>query len=271
MRRFIFLVLAAVATIGVAQAYIVNIEAPKEITVGVPLKVLGTTTFPAGYGLDVVLSRSQYTSSEIARRTVAVDTEGKFSVVFDTLGLDGGQYKVEARIPQADASKLGSSSNTILLVDIVDRSKELHVTSPLRQDAGSALLVEGYINKIGNNGVELTVLGPQGKIFGEFIATKAKPGYEDGDGTFSKRIPVFEAGNYLTEFRDSKGYIGSTTFVVSGPPATALPTTTLPSPTTDLQTAPQPTKSPAPAGAVIGALGLIGACAVLAGRKDGKR
>ena len=183
-------------------------------------------------------------------------------MVFDTTGLQGGQYKVEARLSGEEASKLGSSSNTILLVNIIDRQKELHVTSPLTQSTAVALLIEGTIDKIGNRGVELTILGPPGTVFGpQFIATKSKPGPEDvqKEGSFSQRVIAPEPGNYFASFRDANGYIGSVTFVVTGPIAatqseTSFPTTTLPA------TTPEPTRSPAPLLSFAGALVL--SCAV---------
>ena len=73
MRRYLLLLLLVViACIGGPQAYLLNLEAQKEIMVGAPLTVSGTSTFPAGFGFEVVLSHSQFTSQEMARRSTAI-------------------------------------------------------------------------------------------------------------------------------------------------------------------------------------------------------
>ncbi|MDD1719223.1 MAG: hypothetical protein LUQ25_04120 [Methanoregulaceae archaeon] len=266
MRRYALLfLLIAIACIGSAQAYLLNIETPKEIQVGAPLIVTGTSTFPAGFGFDIVLSFSQYTAQETARRSTAVGPDGTFSVVFDTAGLQGGQYKVEARISGEDESKLGSSSVTITQVTILDRQKELHITSSLTQELSGALFIEGTIDKIESNGVELSVLGPAGKAYGpQYIQTKTKVGSKDG--SFSQMVNVNEAGNYYATFRDSKGYIGSATFVVTGPAATT--TVATPPPTTIPASTSATTQSPAPIGALLFSLMAAGAVAAYsAGKK----
>jgi hypothetical protein len=245
MRRYVLVFLLALACVSAAQAYILNIDVPSQVQAGAPLIVTGSSTFPAGTGFDVVLSRSQYTSDEVARRSTAIGSDGLFTATFDTIGLDGGQYKVEARLNGIDASKLGTSSSTVKIVQIIDRSKELTITSPLLQSMPDALLIAGSLDKAGNGGVQIQVSGPSGNVFGpQYIATQATMG--QNLGRFSKQVSVTEPGNYFVTLYDSRGYIARVTFQVTGTAATPVVTIPETPVITETQTPAQPASPVAP-------------------------
>jgi hypothetical protein len=215
-----------VLCISSSQAYVLNIYAPDTLQAGAPLIVTGDTTFPAGTQFDMIFSRSQFTQSEISRRLVVIDDTQIFTVPFETKGLDGGQYKVEAVLsPDLDA-KLSSGSVTIRVVQLIDRSGEVHITSPLNQTLGDALVINAYIPGAGVTAIELSVVGPSGPVFGpRYITTTTQQG--STDGFISRSIAVTEPGNYYVQFSDSAGYIGTYKFTVSeAATPTTLPTTT---------------------------------------------
>lgn len=264
----ITILLVLFCLVGVASAYVLTIECPEKLPLGAPLPVTGTTTFPAGTTFDLTFSSSGQTSNLIDKIPVTVDESKTFSVIFETTGQKGGMYKVEA-IPRGDyMSKLSSDSMTIRVVELIDRSDMLHITSPTNQVIPDALLVEGYISKAGNSGVKLEVIGPIGKVFGPaYIATASRSGGQDG--YFSQNIPVNEPGNYYARFADTTGYIGEKTFGVKAM-VTPIPIVTTegtvlltPTPTpvkpaqtkTPVTTA---TKSGAPIAGLIAGLGIAG-------------
>ena len=125
---------------------------------------------------------------------------------------------------------------------LIDRSGEITITSPMTQNMDEALRIEGYIAKIGNDGVEIAVRGPDGVIFGpQWIGTKIN--MQSGAGVFTQHVAVTVPGDYDVTFSDSKGYIGVKTFTVSAP-VTTTPTT-IPA-TTPVTTTRPPTTVPTP-------------------------
>ncbi len=276
--------LSMVLIVGSASAYELIITCPDSLPVGAPLSVTGTTSYPAGTTFDMVFSSTGQTGQQIASVPVTVSGDKNengdrtINVIFDTTGLSGGQYKVEAR-PRGDAAgSLSSSSQTLRIVQLIDRSGEIHITSPLNQRIPNALLIEGYIDNVANSGVQINVVGPQGGVFGPaFIGTQTRGG--GNAGYFSKNIAVDQEGNYYVTFTDSQEeYIGQKMFTVNGP----LPTIT--SPVTPEQTtvttatetpyptftpvvttvAPTPTKSPEPVFGILA--GLCGAGFLVSGK-----
>jgi hypothetical protein len=270
----IIVLLAMVSIVGVASAYVLTIDCPAKLPVGAPLPVTGTTSFPVGTTFDLIFSSSGQVSNMISSIPVTVGDDKGFNTVFETTGLKGGMYKVEA-VPRGDyQSKLSSDSMTIRVVELVDRSDMLHITSPVNQVIPNALLIEGYISKAGSSGVKLDVIGPLGKVFGPaYIATTTRGGNEDG--YFSQNIPVNEPGNYNARFSDSTGYIGEKTFGVKAPVTQVpvvtseetllfTPTPTTPRPVQTKTPVTTPTKSGVPVILIIAGLGIAG---ILAFRK----
>ncbi len=270
----LIVLLAMVCLVGVASAYVLSIECPAKIPVGAPLPVTGTTNLPVGTTFDLSFSSSGQTSNQISSIPVTVGDDKGFTTVFETTGLKGGMYKVEAIARGDYQDKLSSDSVTIKVVELVDRSDMLHITSPVNQVVPNALLVEGYISKAGSGGVKLDVIGPLGKVFGPaYIATATRGGNDDG--YFSQYIPVSEAGNYNARFSDSTGYIGETLYGVKVA-ETPVPVVTTegtilftPTPTTPtpVQTNPPQTTATKSGAPVIGIVAGLGVAGFLVSRK----
>ena len=249
----VFILICLLIT-GTASAYGLYINCSEKIQVGQPLKVSVDSDFPAGTSFDLVLYESRYTATEINRQTVTVQEDKQTQYkLFDTTGLRGGDYKVEIQFHGADSPRLRSDSMIVKLVNLGDRSSEITITSPFTQNVDEALRIEGSIRKAGNNGVEIEVRGPSGPIFGpQWIETKND--LKSGDGQFVKTIPVGTRGDYIVNFKDVDGFIGTITFHVTiTPPPTGAATASTPPPTkvttrppvsTVVTPIPTPTQSP---------------------------
>lgn len=238
-----------------AQAYVLTISAPETLQAGAPLVVTGSTTFPIGTQFNMVFSFSQITTSEVSRRIVVIGETKSFTVPFETTGLPGGQYKVEAVLTPDMDSKLSSGSVTSRVVQLIDRSAEVRITSPLNQTLGDALFIEAYLPDAGEKAIEIGVTGPNGPVFGpRYISTTTQPGKTDG--YIVKRVAVTDTGNYYVQFSDAKGYIGTYKFTVSEavPVTTATPVVTTEIPVT----IPGVGRIPLPLYAVLGALCVAG-------------
>jgi hypothetical protein len=217
MKKIVLLVMGLLFLSGSASAYLVNIEAPDTLSVGKPLIVTGTTTFGIGTPIDVVLYYQLTTTTEIQRKIVYVQSDYTFRTVFDTTGLKTGMYKVE--VP---TSGMGNSVN-MRVVNIVDRSDEIRLTSASIQNFNERISVAGSIKGDENSGIQIEVIGPDNNvIFG--------PTYVNTDylGNFATDIPVTIVGDYEVSFTDAKGYIGNRIITVTGLQplvSTPIPTT----------------------------------------------
>jgi len=72
------------ALTSLVSAYELTIYAPETVQKGEPLVVNGTSNIPAGISVEIILSRSEYTTEEIARKIVTIQSNKEFSVIFDT-------------------------------------------------------------------------------------------------------------------------------------------------------------------------------------------
>ncbi len=218
LRPIIVLLIASVCLTGFVSAYEISISAPSRLQVGLPLVVNGTSTLPAGISVDIVLYRSDYTTEEIARQTVTIQGDKEFNVVFDTKGLQKGQYKVE--VPEIGSYSYLGGSTTLRVVELIDRTDEITITSDLTQVFDGSLEVQGSIKDLINSGVQIEVVSLDNKvIFGpEYVTTNM-------EGKFNQKVAITEPGQYEVSFTDSKGYIGTKTFTVKEKPATLIPTT----------------------------------------------
>ena len=264
MRRILFFLLSTVLFCGAVQGYVIFIDAPDELRAGAPLLVTGNTTFPTGAQFDIIRYRTQFTTpEEIARRMIAVDESKEFDATFPTTGLQAGKYKVEVRFLQDPGSKLGSDSVTLQLVNIIDRSGEIVLTTPREQVLPEALLIEGYIPNLGVATITLKISGPGGfSLPDQYVRTTTKPGKIDG--WFSYRVPVTEPGNYYVEIYDRGGFMATIRYAVEAPAPVTTPAGTdssseEPSPTS-------PTTTPFPLAAL--AAGIAGVAIICAGRQE---
>jgi hypothetical protein len=206
-KRIILALLSLALFFGAVQAYVITIDAPAELQSGAPLEVTGTTTFPAGTQFDIIFYRTQFTTPELVdRRMIVVDGTKAFDASFPTTNLPAGQYKVEIQFLKDPGSSLGSSSVTLRLVNLIDRSGEVILTVPKDQNLDNALLIEGYIPDIGVGTITLKIDGPKGySLPDQNIRTTTTLGSKDG--YFSKKVDVTEPGNYYVNVYDSKGFI----------------------------------------------------------------
>jgi len=274
MKKVSWLLVLFMVLIGPVSAYKLYIYSPDQVNVGQTIKVTGNSTFPAGTSFDLVFYQAGYTATPIDRKTVVLqDYNNKtFAVAFPTKGLKGGQYKVEVQFDSGRQDQISSDSVTLRIIQVLDRSGEITMTSPLSQTLAEALRIEGSISKLGDAGVQLEVRGPNGPVFGPtWIETKED--MKSGDGVFTKKIPVRTAGDYEIQFTDARGFIGSQMITVPQPVTTA--TTTRP-PTTRTTTRPpvttsppttEPTKSPLSPIIPLLSLSIICGAAVLLHRK----
>ena len=245
MKRIIILALCLTCIVGTASAYQMYLNCPESLQVGIPLKCSVDTNFPAGTAFDVVFYLSQYTTTPISRTAVTVQEHAPdmpaptMYQLFETKGLSGDQYKVEVQFYGTEDSKLSSDSMTWQIIELQDRSEEITITSPISQPFDEALRIEGSITDLGNDGVQIEVRGPDGRIFGpQYIGTKEDLG--SGDGVFSQKVTVTRPGEYDVYFSDPDGFIGIITFRVQAP-VTAAPTLV---PTTVVITTKSPTTMP---------------------------
>ncbi len=257
--------------IAPVAAYSLYLDAPAEVYAGQTVKVTGNSSFPAGTSFDLVFYEAKYTSTQIERKTITLqDYNNKtFVASFSTKGLAGGQYKVEVQFDSRNEEKLSSDSQTLKLVQVLDRSGEITLSAPLVQALDEALRVEGSIAKLGDSGVQVEVRGPQGPVFGPtWIETKKD--LKTGDGAFARKIPVSIAGDYDVHFTDAKGYIGVETITVSQP--VTVPTTSVTTPVTARTTrvpttTATPTQSPPSSVIVLVSLGITAGVVLAIDRK----
>jgi hypothetical protein len=206
MKKIVLFVLGLVFLSGFASAYQVNIDAPDSLSIGKPLIVTGTTTLGIGTPIDVVLYYPLTTTTEIERKIVYVQSDKSFKTFFDTTHLKKGTYKVE--VP---ATGLGSSSESMRLIQLVDRSDEIYLSSLSRQGFNGKIYIAGSIKGGENSGVQIEVIGPADTVvFG--------PSYVNTNnaGLFAADISITEPGVYEVSFTDSKGFIGTRTITVTG-------------------------------------------------------
>ena len=275
MKKILFIALFLMSIIGSASAYQIYLSCPETVQVGLPLKCSIDSNFPAGTTFDVVVYQSGYTATPLRRQTVTIqENHATQYQLIDTKGLPGGQYKVEIQFIGPDEGRLSTDSVTLQLPRLLDRSNEITITSPMTQTSDEPLRIEGSVTKVGNEGVQIEVTGPDGVIFGpQWVGTKEY--IQSGAGEFTQQVSVSKPGDYEVSFRDSKGYIGVKTFKVISP-ATPVPTTvptTAPvttRPSTTVTTIP-PTTTQAPLSflSIITALSLVGMVSVILIKKRG--
>lgn len=272
MKKIILIALFLMCIVGSASAYQLYLRCPETVQVGLPLKCSVDSNFPAGTTFDVVVYQSGYTATPLKRQSITIqENQATQYQLFDTKGLPGGQYKVEIQFIGPDEGRLSSDSVTLQLPRLIDRSGEITITSPVTQTADEPLRIEGSIIKVGDEGVQIEVSGPDGVIFGpQWIGTKLH--LQSGAGEFTQQVTVTKPGVYEVIFKDAKGYVGVKTFNVVAA-ATSVPTTirTTVSPTSPKTTVPTPlattTQSPLSLLTIATALSVAGLVSVILMKK----
>ena len=222
MKRIAWIMLVGVFLVGAAQAAYVELNAPDTITVGQILEVTGSSlgTLKPGFSTDLIFYKMAFTKTEIDRTRIVVQEGGVFSASFPTAGLDEGSYLLELIDPKPEGSEqFSGESKTQKNVALIDRQKELTITSPLVQPFTGLLSIRGSVSTAGNNGTQLKVDHNGETMYGPLYIATLK-------NVFSTEIPVTEGGTYTASFSDYKSYIGSAQFTVSQPVTTTVVTTT---------------------------------------------
>jgi hypothetical protein len=239
MKRIAPLLIIMACLVVPGSAYLINFDSPDTITAGDPLVLDGSSNLPAGFSTEVAFYKA---TREIARETITIQGDGSWSVTFATTGLAEGQYKVEIEEKsvwidnQYIRYEFGSGSDTQKIIQIIDRSDEITLLSPSVQEMNGMLQIEGRGETLGSGGVQITVTGPSGTVFGPtYIPT-------DTSGRFSREIPITESGIYTIRFSDGQGYITTKTVTVK---AASVPSTTAPATTALKASAPASRDSPA--------------------------
>lgn len=216
MRRIILGLLLALCLVGAGSAYLINFNAPDTIMVGEPFVVTGTSTLPPGFSTEVIFYTMKPTAREIARKTITIQEGGRWVLIYNTEDLTEGTYKFEIQEKSAWEDnkyvryEFGSSSDTLWIFDVIDRSDDLTITSSLTQKYSGFLDVSGSIQGHGDKGVQITVENSTGTVFGPvYIPT-------DPEGGFSVKIPISGGGRFIVTFKDTRGFIGTKTFTVVG-------------------------------------------------------
>ncbi|MDD1694336.1 MAG: hypothetical protein LUQ71_06385 [Methanoregula sp.] len=228
MKRILLIAIFLMCIVGPVSAYGLYLNCSDSVQAGLPLKCTLDSDFPAGTTFNLLLYQSGYTATQIRKQPVTIQSDHKtMNIITDTTGLPGGTYKVEVQYTGADEERLRSDSKTLQLITIIDRSGEIEITSPVSQDIGDALRIEGELKNGGSDGIEVEVHGPDGRIFGpQWIQTKAS--IKNNAGVFTQKVSVTSSGDYTVDFSDSDGFIGTKSFTVVAPATqqTAVPTKT---------------------------------------------
>src|SRR5665647_926590 len=164
MKRIILIALCLLCIAGSASGYQIYLRCPESVQVGLPLNCSVDSNFPVGTPFEFVFYRSSsYTATPLSRHNVTIQkNSATIYQSFDTKGLSGGQYKVEAVVSRTDEEKLSTDSKTWQLPILIDRSGDIMITSPLSQTFDDALRIEGSIKNAGNKGVKIEVRGSDG-------------------------------------------------------------------------------------------------------------
>jgi hypothetical protein len=274
MKRILLIALCLTCIMGNASAYGLYLDCPSSIQSGLPLKCSIDSNLPAGNTFNLVLYHSVYTATEVSRQPVTIQENHNTQYrLFETQGLPGGMYKMEVQmLSRGGDESLSSDSVTFQLINIIDRSGEITITAPVTQTLEEALRIEGSVEKLSNEGVQIEVRGPEGRIFGpEYIGTKTD--IKTNAGVFNHHLTVTGPGTYEVSFSDPKGYIGIKRFEVLAPPTpgpTTVPTTIPVTTTRPVTTTPVPVptnQAPLPLPVVLGALVVAAMVLVLAGNR----
>lgn len=252
------------------SAYIITLDAPTQVYRGSPLVVNGNVSFPVDSHFDVALFYSKNTAGEVDKQKIIVDDSQQFRIVFNTTDLSPGQYKIEVANIVANGetvvnNQLGSASKTTVILQIIDRSGDLTITSQTTQERSEALKIAGKMKEMGPGVLNMRIFGPDEFKYGpEQVITTAEK--SDADGIFLTTVPVKADGLYRVTFSDKTGYIGEYEFIVTSPAKTEIVKTVTESsnetpiaasttvPTvyhTPVTPTPVPTKSPVPATTIL--------------------
>ena len=111
---FAFSLLLFAAAVGTVSAYVINFEAPGEVTSGDEFVLSGTSTLPEGFSSEVVVfKKAQIANKQVGKYPFTIGADKTWKVVIDTTGWDAGTYNLEIE-KDPDYSYGGSSDLTFI-------------------------------------------------------------------------------------------------------------------------------------------------------------
>ncbi|MDI6719378.1 MAG: hypothetical protein QMD46_07200 [Methanomicrobiales archaeon] len=235
MKKLAVGILIGLCLVSAASAYLVVLQAPDRINAGETLNVTIDHTVPRGTTTDIVLYRTGYTKKEVARKTFTFQGE-PVVLNFKTDGYTDGIYQLELVDPTGDT--FGSSSTVRRVVEIVNRTADLTLTSETTQSYDGTLDLAGRVRGLEDRGIQITVENIRGPVFGPvYVST-------DANGAFREEIPIEDPGVYRVDFSDYRGHITTVRFFVSPIEGTTASTTVIPTtPGTTATAVPTPAAS----------------------------
>lgn len=106
---FAFAVLLTAAAVGSVSAYVINFEAPSEISSGDSFVLSGTSTLPEGFSSEVVVfKKAQVGNKQVGKFPFTIGADGIWTLKIDTAGWEPGTYSLEVQ-KDPDYSYGGSS------------------------------------------------------------------------------------------------------------------------------------------------------------------
>lgn len=191
---------------GPVSAYYLELEAPAQVKVGEPVNVTGTTNIPPPDKIDLVFSHSINIPVEIDRQSIQITEKGDntFNATFSTVGLEKGNYKVEA-LSQTQRNFSGGS-HSLRVIKLIDRSGLIRFTSPTWQEYDKTLQIDAKISGYTDNAIQMDVMKGDEVIFGPESIPVSR-------GVIKYELPIEEPGTYNVSFTDYDGFIGKYTIV----------------------------------------------------------
>ena len=207
MKRIAIALLVMAALAASVSAYVFNYDVPSTIYKGEDIYIEGTSNLPAGTTIRLVLYQQFGTITEVERNKIIIQDEGYWNTEFHTSDLKVGRYKIA--VPSEDTENLGSSSDFYKMFDIVDRSSEIRISSPLVQEYNGKLDISGRSTTREDAGIQILVEGSYGIVFPkQWVST-------DSSGYFNEIVTIENSGLFEAFFYDNKGLITKVDFEVT--------------------------------------------------------
>ena len=109
---FAFAVLLTAAAVGSVSAYVINFEAPSEISSGDSFVLSGTSTLPEGFSGEVIVyKKAQVGNKRVGSFPFVIGGDGTWTLIIDTAGWDAGLYNLDLKMPENSDYSLGGSSD----------------------------------------------------------------------------------------------------------------------------------------------------------------
>ena len=139
---FAFSLLLFAAAVGTVSAYVINFEAPGEVTSGDEFVLSGTSTLPEGFSSEVVVyKKAQIANKQVGKYPFTIGADKTWKVVIDTTGWDAGTYNLEIE-KDPDYSYGGSSDLTFIFTvtepKVKATSAPTSVSTPGQTSAGTS-------------------------------------------------------------------------------------------------------------------------------------